>query len=291
MAKLRQVGSDSEEDLISQPARPNVPVQTDARGVSYVIGPDGKPLYIAPTSTLANPDPNAKGSFFHNKDWNTGTGKYDSSLNWNSIISLATLGGIAGPAAYAAMAPAAVGPAAAASGLPADLAAVNGTLVGTAPAALSSVAAPAGAAAASPSVISQVGKHAMSAGSKIDTTKLLLGAMSLFGGDNDPFQKRTSFSGTGADPVKTLTSALEAIKGLGNHVSQTGPRQVKAPNLQRAEPMTIPGVPFQIGGGLGRDPAIRATDQPATPSQPQPYDLFNDSTGQAVPGQTKRRQP
>jgi hypothetical protein len=91
---------------------------------------------------------------------------------------------------------------------------------------------------------------------KLNPTQLLLGGLSLFGGSNDPFQHRESFSNTGADPVRTLSGALDAIRGLSANLGHRGPTQMRGVVPTGPEPVSVPGLPFQIGGGLGTDPAL-----------------------------------
>lgn len=111
-----------------------------------------------------------------------------------------------------------------------------------------------------------------------------LGVASLFGKDPDPFQKRTSFAGTGADPVRTLTDSLSAIKNLSATIASHGQPSLRQATVQDGPaPVTIPGIPFQIGGGFGSDPALKdptmldskpiadpfgSTAQPAQPQAP-----------------------
>lgn len=87
----------------------------------------------------------------------------------------------------------------------------------------------------------------------MDPTSLLLGGLSLLGGDGEEVN---SFKGTSADPVMRMTEALDAIKALSNHITSRGPARLKAPNFEPPAPVDIPGLGFQIGGGLGRDPSL-----------------------------------
>jgi hypothetical protein len=86
-----------------------------------------------------------------------------------------------------------------------------------------------------------------------------LGIMSLFGGDDDPFQKRQSYRGHGmADPVDSLNATLAAIQKMAQNVSERAPGRMSSSFVQSGPaPVSIPGIPFQIGGGLGIDPALR----------------------------------
>jgi hypothetical protein len=92
----------------------------------------------------------------------------------------------------------------------------------------------------------------------LDPTSLLFGGLSLLGGDPGP-QRMTSFVNPGhqTDPVQGLDTAIQAILRLGQGMTerpQTTTRSSYAP--QGPGPITIPGIPFQIGGGFPHDPAI-----------------------------------
>lgn len=92
---------------------------------------------------------------------------------------------------------------------------------------------------------------------KIDPTTAILGGLSLLGGD-DGGQERKSFDGTSADPVKILTALLGEIQGLGTALKSRGPVQLRSSVVPPPpSPVSIPGIPFQIGGGLGTDPALK----------------------------------
>jgi hypothetical protein len=80
---------------------------------------------------------------------------------------------------------------------------------------------------------------------KLNPTQLLLGGLSLFGGSNDPFQHRESFSNTGADPVRTLSGALDAIRGLSANLGHRGPTQMRGVVPKGPEPVSVPGLPFR----------------------------------------------
>lgn len=105
---------------------------------------------------------------------------------------------------------------------------------------------------------------------------LLLGlGMSMFGG-GDEGQERTSFRGAGAaDPVDSLNYVLQAIQRIGAGL-ETRP----APSLRSSvvpggpAPISLPNIPFQIGGGMGMDPALRdpsLLQGQGLPTQWQPF--------------------
>ena len=97
----------------------------------------------------------------------------------------------------------------------------------------------------------------------LDPTTLLLGALSLFGGGGGGTQERESFTEPGAitDPKQSLYQALQGLYRTGQGLTERKP--VKMRSSYVAPPpvaVNIPGIPFQIGGGLGRDPALDNPD-------------------------------
>lgn len=146
-----------------------------------------------------------------------------------------------------------LGGAGAAGGTGAGLAASVG-----APAALSSSIGGLGGGAASgvaggagigSKILGGLGK-AKAAG--LDPTTLALGGMSMLGGDGQP----NSYTGK-ASPQKLLEDAMAYVNAGRKPPSSTeeARRRLPSPISVNASP-----APFQIGGGLGRDPAI-PTDQ------------------------------
>src|SRR3990167_853009 len=96
-------------------------------------------------------------------------------------------------------------------------------------------------------------------GSGLDPTMLALGGLSMFGGGDEGPQKRKSFEQANSitDPRQALYQALKGSNVLGEALSKRGPVKLRssyAPPPPIA--VNVPGVPFQIGGGLGRDPAL-----------------------------------
>lgn len=81
----------------------------------------------------------------------------------------------------------------------------------------------------------------------------------LLGGGGDEQQKRKTFNRSGGvDPVKMLQQQLDAIKRLSSAVASRPGVQLRSAVVQgKPNPVNIPGLPFQIGGGLGVDPAIK----------------------------------
>ena len=133
----------------------------------------------------------------------------------------------------------------------------------------------------------------------IDPTSLLFGALSLFGGNNGP-QQRESFGGTGlTDPRNALYQALQGTYRAGAGMEQRTPPRLRSSYVQPGpSPVTVPGLNFQIGGGLGQDPALAHPEllegqgvQDITqfsPFQGVAQRAYQEA-GQPMP--TKRRQP
>src|SRR6266853_1633742 len=133
----------------------------------------------------------------------------------------------------------------------------------------------------------------------LDPTTLLLGALSLFGGPQQ--QVRESFKSPGSitDPQQALYQALQGDYRLGAGLEQRTPPRLRSAYVQPGPaPVNIPGVPFQIGGGLGTDPALKDPSlleglgsQDVTqfgPFQGIAQDTFNKA---GAPQPTKRRNP
>lgn len=115
----------------------------------------------------------------------------------------------------------------------------------------------------------------------MDPTTLLLGGLSMLGGD----EEINSFKGTSADPVRRMTEALDMIKSLSSNIAARGTPRMRAPQseFEPPAPVEIPGLGFQIGGGLGKDPSLFGTLDFGGPSQFP--DLFGGPGG-AVPRDT-----
>lgn len=114
----------------------------------------------------------------------------------------------------------------------------------------------------------------------LDPTMLLLSGLSFLGGDEND-DNRQSFAGTGADPVRTLTELFEAIRRLSGSLADMPPPSMSSSFVPRGpEPISVPGVPFQIGGGMGVDPAL---GNPGMLTGPNPIPSPFGNRGQAVP--------
>jgi hypothetical protein len=145
-------------------------------------------------------------------------------------------------------------------------------LVGGGTAAASTALPLATKAAGGSSALSKAGK--LFNGKGLDATTLLLGGMSMLGGDGTE-DNLTSFAGTSADPTRRMTEALDAIKNMTSQVQSRGPSQLRSNLGPSPISVDVPGVPFQIGGGLGMDPAIRP--EPGAPTSFP--DLFGGQGG------------
>jgi hypothetical protein len=75
----------------------------------------------------------------------------------------------------------------------------------------------------------------------------------LFGGGGE--QERKPYSGLGG-AQRTLEDALRGISTVGAGIEAKGPTQLRGYVPRGPSPVQIPGLPFQIGGGLGHDPAL-----------------------------------
>lgn len=90
---------------------------------------------------------------------------------------------------------------------------------------------------------------------------LIGGGSSLLGGllGGDGYQERKTFTNAGvADPKRALSDALMAIRSFGSNLESRGPARLSAGSIvaRPPQPVNIPGLGFQIGGGLGTDPAL-----------------------------------
>lgn len=152
----------------------------------------------------------------------------------------------------------------------------------------------------------------LGAGAKkgMDPTTLMMligGGSSLLGGllGGDGYQERKTFTNAGiADPKRALTDALGAVRSFGAGLEARGPARLRSFVPPPAAPINVPGVGFQIGGGLGTDPALfdasilqgRQANGPSTPFQSlhqatTPLGGRSSSSGQSTGSKAKQRQP
>lgn len=232
---------------------------------------------------------NQDGSFLHgNAEWNAKEGKYERPINWGNLIGLGTagaiggfgiggaLGGVGGGSAATSATPAAH-PGAGIMGAPSTAAAsTGGGHVG---------------------ILGSIGKYMGmgGGGGASNGVNLGLGALSLLKKDNtSPTQ---SFDNPGAitDPTQSLNYLLQAIQRLGQGMSERGPTRLRSSVVQGSPaPVNIPGLGFQIGGGMGADPALK--DPSLLESDPgrnalNKYDPFQGGPNPEINTPVKRRNP
>lgn len=130
-----------------------------------------------------------------------------------------------------------------------------------------------------------------------DPTALALGGLSaLFGGGNDGQQVNSYHKGVSpaaaqlVDPIQSLYNALAASDRMGVNLSHRLSNGHYLPSSfvqQGPAPVTIPGLSFQIGGGLATDPALR--DPSLLRSQPIDGDMYSSVIpgGPNTPGGSK----
>lgn len=91
----------------------------------------------------------------------------------------------------------------------------------------------------------------------LDPTTLALGGMSLLGGDG---QELDPYTGKVA-PQALLEQAMASINQGRPQPSEATLSRRRLPEPVRVD---VPGIPFQIGGGLATDPALRAHQEAST---------------------------
>lgn len=124
---------------------------------------------------------------------------------------------------------------------------------------------------------------------KLDPTTMILGALSLLGGGDDA-QKRQSYTGQMTSPENSLHQALEAASRLGQGLAERKPTRLRG-IADAPKPIQIPGLSFQIGGGLGTDPSSAYTGDMFQTGN-QTYDPFQSLAlrGQSVAEQQKKKE-
>ena len=234
-------------------------MKRDERGRPYFDLEDGKRSYVSPVAFGEAPPEDTTGIYRHGPKWDQTDGTFKTPLDWGNILNTVVGAGLTMGIGSAAMG----GGAGinAASQLGSQALAGSGAGMGTA--ATAAIPAAAGAVTKAGTGMATktgwLGKAAKGA-KGLDYTSLILGGLSMLGGD-DSGQERKSFEGTGADPTKNLSEMLEAIKRLGKGVQERGPVKLRSSYVPPPPvAVNIPGIPFQIGGGLGRDPALDNPD-------------------------------
>lgn len=222
------------------------PEMTKDRTVKSVLGKYVAPAALGAASIFAGPEIMALLGSGGGAGAAGGTTAAASGAAASSIPTIAGLGELAAPAASA-------GPAAITGATVG-----GGSLIPGISAASHVIPKAAEAAGGSGGLKSLTGKVFGKGG--IDPTTALLGGLSMLQQPNQP----RSFAGTAVDPVKTMTDTLAKIDALSAKVASRGPSRLKSPldGLNTPAPVTIPGLPFQIGGGLGNDPSQPPIPEP-----------------------------
>ncbi len=122
---------------------------------------------------------------------------------------------------------------------------------------------------------------------------LIGGGMSLAGGlfgGNDQ-QERVPYKGA-ASAQNTLEQLLKGIAGFGSGLEKRQPVRLRTTVPNAPGPVQIPGLPFQIGGGLGHDPAIDDPRSAGLGSGSPMGTTFQDMLkGLGGPGESSARGP
>jgi hypothetical protein len=97
-----------------------------------------------------------------------------------------------------------------------------------------------------------------------------------FGGFGHQTDKQSyNRPGSIEDPRQSLQQLLMGLSRLGQGLTERGPVQLRSSYIQAPpSPISIPGVPFQIGGGLATDPALHDPSLLQSQGNPFKYDPF-----------------
>lgn len=123
---------------------------------------------------------------------------------------------------------------------------------------------------------------------------LPFGLDKLLGG-GDPPPNFASFEAPGeiTDPRQALYQALAGTFRLGQGLSQRRPTTLRSSYVQPGPaPVQVPGLGFQIGGGLGMDPALR--DPSLLQQQDRgamQFDPFQSLEGAGIPQPQRTAEP
>lgn len=135
---------------------------------------------------------------------------------------------------------------------------------------------------------------------KIDPLMAILGIGSMFGGDDkdDPLAKLKYFEKPGElyDPRESLHRALAATLRMGQGLTERGPVRLRTTFAPPPAPISVPGIGFQIGGGLASDPALKDPSLlEFSRGDPYKYDPFQSVPRAGITemrqNQTKIREP
>lgn len=259
----------------------------------------GETRYASPVATHPNDPsmwgrPEGGGSFLRGSpQWNDREGKWERPLAGGNLLAAGIGAAMGAPFLAGALGGGGAAGASAAPQASSALPAVGGSLAGTTGSTVPVIGQLAGAGVQS----GVTGGSNMFGGGLLgkifgkgglDPTTLALGGLSLLGGGDEGPQRKESFKGTGADPVSILTEALNATRGFGEGLRRRGPTRLRSSFVPPPPvPVDVPGVPFQIGGGLGMDPAL---GDPRILERVNPLEMFSMNQP-AEPRSTSRRRP
>ena len=133
---------------------------------------------------------------------------------------------------------------------------------------------------------------------KVDPMMAAMLGLSAFGEDGPRGPQSFVQPGANTDPRQALNQALEAVLRVGQGMQGRGPVQLRSSVVQPGPaPVQLKGLPFQIGGGLGRDPALAdpsllQSNRNASITAMDPFQSLAKTTpGGAGPDRAKRREP
>ena len=249
-------------------------VQWDEQGRPYQNISNGERWFLPPsvaTQGSLGQDPRARayaertpgpqqGGFWKGRgQWNSTEGEYQQPTNWGNIAGLG-IGAAIGAEALPLILGGGGGAAASAAGSIPEIAVSSTPLAGVATPSIGSTLATAGGGKGIMG-LGSLGKIFGTGGGKLDPTMMAIAGLSALtgGGDSGGGNQRQSFSEPGAntDPRQALNQAIEAILRTGQGLSERKPVSLRSSYVPRpAAPISLPGLSFQIGGGLGHDPAL-----------------------------------
>lgn len=255
-------------------------VKQGAQGTNYTQFPgQSDPNYISPVAFGEAPPPDTTGILHHAPQWNNHSGNWETPFDWGNLLNIGVGAGLGAGALDAFGA----------------FGAGAGAGSGAGPSTASNIAATTAASHAAPASLAAGGGKGLMAGifSKgLDPTTMLLGAMSLFGNQGSGPQQREPFTGS-VDPQLLLKQVMDTANRLGSQISSQGPTRLKSHIPPPPSPISIPGLPFQIGGGMGMDPAQRnaPTDQAGSNNGLDLSGVFQNPDNNNPNSSVKRRSP
>lgn len=93
-------------------------------------------------------------------------------------------------------------------------------------------------------------------GGAVDGTSLALGLMGALSKQPDLFQPKAPYTGN-ASAQNSLESVLGLTHNAIDGLTSAPPTHLHGVVPEGPGPVSVPGIPFQIGGGMGVDPALR----------------------------------